>query len=409
MHQTDPPTPPPPQPVLRRALDVAALFLRMGFVAFGGPAAHVAMMREEVVDRRRWIDEQHFLDMLGATNLIPGPNSSEMAIHIGYVHAGLPGMILAGIAWMLPAFFMVLALSWAYIRFGATPTADAILYGIKPVIIPIIISALIRLGKKAVKGWVTAVIGLLAVIGYLLGGNVLLLLFGGGLAAMLIANLRRLGRRDRAALILPALPTAKNLVPTLKALVPAAAGSAAVFSLGLMFLTFFKVGLVMYGSGYTLFAFLQADFVTRLGWLTEQQLIDAIAVGQMTPGPLFTTTTFIGYLLGTQFGMAPVPTAILATVGFYIPSFGFVALSNPIIPRVRHSSWASSFLDGVNVAALGAMAGVTWFLGRAAYIDLIALVIGAAAALALFRFKVSSAWIVIGGALTGLALSLAGF
>jgi chromate transporter len=392
------PTSQPGPPLARRLAAIAALFLKLGFTAFGGPAAHVAMMRDEVVTRRGWLDDQHFLDMLGATNLIPGPNSSEMSIHIGYTVAGLPGMIVAGLCWMLPAFGMVLVLSWVYVRFGATPTADALMYGIKPVIIPIIVMALWSLGRRAVKGWLTGIVGAAVLALYLLWGNVLALLVAGGLVVMAVENARRLVRDKKGVgLLLPGMGA--HLVPLL-------AGAAAPFSLGVMFLTFLKVGAVLYGGGYTLFAFLEADFVRRLGWLTEPQLIDAIAVGQMTPGPLFTTTTFIGYVLGTQFGLPPVPTAALATLGFYIPSFVFVAISNPIIPHVRESAWASGFLDGVNVAALGAMAGVTLHLGQAAFTDPAAVVIGVLAAAALFRFRVNSVWLVIGGAAAGLLASL---
>src|SRR5574341_116687 len=379
-----------PRNQIGRVLDLAALYFRLGLIAFGGPAAHIALMREEVVARRKWLDDQHFLDLLGATNLIPGPNSSEMAIHVGYLHAGFAGMLVAGLTWMTPAFLIVLGLSWAYVEFGTTPVAVALLYGIKPVIIPIIVQALIALGQKAVKGWLTALVGVAALGAYLLGADVLLSLVVGGLAVMAVTNIRRL----RA---MPMVSARWLTIPVM---------AAAPFTVGVMLLTFLKIGAVLYGSGYTLFVFMHDDFVARLGWLTEQQLIDAIAVGQMTPGPLFTTTTFVGYVLGVKFGQPPLLLATLATLAFYLPSFVFVALSNPLVPRLRHSTWAASILDGVNVAALGAMAGVTLTLGRAALIDLPTLAIGLIAALALFRFKVSSVWLVIGGAAAGWLVGL---
>lgn len=366
------------------------MFLRLGVTAFGGPAAHIAMMQDEVVERRKWLSNEHFLDLVGATNLIPGPNSSEMAIHIGYTYAGWAGLLVGGLSFSLPAILIVLGLSWAYVRFGTTPAANWPLYGIKPVVIPIIGLALWRLGRKAVKNPLTGTIAVAVPAIYLLLGytNAIVLLVAGGLVGMLIANAPRLPKQGPAALI---GPLAGLSLPVL---------AAAPFSLGLMFLAFLKIGLVLYGSGYTLFAFLQADFVTQLGWLTEQQLIDAIAVGQVTPGPVVTTATFIGYLLGG------VPGALLATLGIYIPSYIAVAISNPLISRVRESTWAASLLDGVNAAALGLMAAVTWQLARAALIDIPTIVIGLVAGVLLFRFKVNSMWLIAGGVAAGVLSGL---
>jgi chromate transporter len=407
-----PPAHPAQSSQRQRLREVVLLFLKIGVTAFGGPAAHIAIMRDEVVDKRGWLDDQEFLDLLGATNLIPGPNSSEMAIHISFLRAGWPGLLLGGASFILPAFLIVLGLSWAYMTYGTTPSAAALLYGIKPVIIPIIFAALIKLGEKALKSWLTGLTGLLILILYLLDAYVpaleldnVLLLLGGGLLVTLIVVLKNRSAADKGmALVFPFMT---GPLASLGAVISAA---AAPFSYGVLFLTFLKIGAVLYGSGYTLFAFMQDDLVLRLGWLTEKELIDAIAIGQMTPGPLSSTATFIGFILGG------LPGAVLATVGLYIPAFVVVALSNPLIPRIRKSLWAGAFLDGVNAAALGLMAGVTLQLAYAAFVidpafspfdpgllfDPLTLLIGGAASLALFRFKVSSPLLVVGGAVCGL-------
>ena len=370
--------------------EVAALFLKLGLTAFGGPAAHIAMFRDEVVRRRKWVDDQQFLDLLGATNLIPGPNSTEMAIHLGYARAGWAGLIVGGACFILPAVLIVMALAWAYVRFGALPQATALLYGVKPVIIAIIAQALWGLGRKAVKGPLTAGVGLAVLALYFLGVNEIGLLFAGGLVVMLAQNLARLRGACGFSSLFASLPGAYRLLPSAFSLLPSS------FNPALLFWTFLKIGSVLYGSGYVLLAFLRADFVTRLGWLTDRQLIDAIAIGQVTPGPVFTTATFIGYVLG---GPA---SALLATLGIFLPSFIFVALSHPLIPRLRNSPWASSLLDGVNVASLGLMAAVTWQLGRAALVDPLTVTLALVSALLLFRFKVNSTWLVLGGAAVGI-------
>jgi chromate transporter len=363
--------------------EVALLFLRLGFTAFGGPAAHIAMFRDETVERRRWVTDQHFLDLLGATNLIPGPNSTEMAIHLGFMRAGRAGLIAAGASFIVPAMLITLALAWAYVRFGSTPEAGWLLYGVKPVVIAIIVQALWGLGQKAVKGPLTAAVGLAVLVLYFVGIHELALLFAGGLLVMAVENLGRFRKTDLTGII---LPLGGLSLPAL---------AAVPFSLPLMFLTFLKIGAVLYGSGYVLLAFLRADFVVRLGWLTDQQLVDAIAIGQLTPGPVFTTATFIGYVLGG------VPGAVLGTLGIFLPSFVFVALSNPIIPRLRNSPWAGGLLDGVNVASLGLMAAVTLQLGRAALVDPLTVILTVAAMGLLLRFKINSVWLVMGGALVG--------
>src|SRR5574340_468804 len=372
-------------------MEVAGLFLRLGATAFGGPAAHIAMMHDEVVRRRKWIDDQHFLDMLGATNLIPGPNSTEMTIHIGYVRAGWPGLIVGGLGFILPAMLMVLGLAWAYVRYGPTPQVGWLLYGVKPVVIAIILQALWNLGRKAVKGPLLALVGAAAIALYFLGVHELILLAAGGLVVMAGSNWQRLRRKTGALSILPWFGNWNWQLPALASAVP--------FDLGVMFLTFLKIGAVLYGSGYVLLAFLQADFVDRLGWITSQQLLDAIAIGQMTPGPLFTSAAFIGYLLDGVRG------GLLATLGIFLPSFIFVAISNPLIPKIRNSVWVRGLLDGVNAASLGLMAAVAWVLGRASLTDWVAVLIALGSLALLLRFKVNSTWLIAGGALIGFIAS----
>ncbi|MBN1668726.1 MAG: chromate efflux transporter [Anaerolineales bacterium] len=359
--------------------------LKLGFTAFGGPAAHIGMFRDEFVRRRKWLSDEAFLDLLGATNLIPGPNSTEMTIHIGYLHAGWAGLIAAGLGFTLPAMLIVLAFAWAYVEFGSTPQATWLLYGIKPVTIAIILQALWFLGRKAIKEKPDLMIAAASVALYFFGVNEVLLLFVGGFTLMLIKNWARLHRINPVFLV----PLVS--IPLLE---------PASFSLTALFLTFLKIGSILYGSGYVLVAFLRADFVERLGWLTEAQLIDAIAIGQITPGPLFTSATFIGYLLGG------LPAALIATLGIFLPSYIFVILSNPIIPKLRQSPWAAGLLDGVIVASLGLMAAVTVQLGQAALIDLPTVIIFALAAFCLFYARVSSTWLIVGGALAGWVVSL---
>ena len=367
----------------QRLTELAALFLKLGVTAFGGPAAHIAMMHDEAVKRRKWLSEQKFLDLVGATNLIPGPNSTEMAIHIGFLRAGWPGLVVAGFCFIVPAMLIVLALAGVYVRFGATPQAEGLLYGIKPVVISIIVQALWRLGRKAVKGPLTLGAGCIVLVLYLAGIHEIALLFAGGLIVMLGANYRRLRGRGVGALLIPvggAGALSQVSIP---------------FSLPLLFVTFLKIGSVLYGSGYVLLAFPRADFVVRFGWLTDRQLLDAIAIGQVTPGPVFTTATFIGYLLGGA------PGALLATLGIFLPSFVFVAVSSPFIPRIRHSAWASGLLDGVNVASLGLMAAVTGQLGRTSLTDPLTVMIALISLGSLIRSKVNSTWLIVGGAIVG--------
>lgn len=377
-----------------RLLEVILLFLRLGITAFGGPAAHIALMREAVVMRRKWLTEQQFLDLLGATNLIPGPNSTEMAIHLGYLRAGMPGLVAGGASFILPAMLIVMAMAWAYVRYGSTPEVSWIFYGIKPVVIAIVAYALWNLARPAIKNRTLAGLSVVVLALYLLGINELALLFAAGLLWMLFRNLTNRGPGIQGlALVLPGAAAALS---------PTALLAQASFQLSTLFLLFLKIGSVLYGSGYVLLAFLRADFVERLGWLTEAQLLEAIAVGQVTPGPVFTTATFIGYLLGG------VPGGVLATVGIFLPGFVFVALTNPIIPRLRQSPWASALLDGVNAASVALMAGVTLQLARASLVDWLTGLLALVSAWLLFRYKINATWLIALGGLVGVIRYLIG-
>jgi chromate transporter len=390
-------TPPDSPPVERGSLrEVVSLFLKLGFIGFGGPAAHISMMHDEVVTRRRWLDDQRYLDLLGATNLIPGPNSTEMAIHISYLRAGWPGLILGGAAFILPAMAIVLALAWAYVRFGSLPQVSWLLYGVKPVVIAIILQALWLLGRKAMHDVLTVIVTVGVVALYFLGVSEIPLLAAGALAVVLVRNLGRLREARRENLGGALLPLIARPQLSALAVLTAPMLAAVPYSLPLLFFTFLKIGAVLYGSGYVLVAFLQGNFVEQLGWLTQAQLLDAVAVGQVTPGPLFTTATFVGYLVGG------VPGALAATVAIFLPAFVFVAISNPLIPRMRASPWAGALLDGVTAASLGLMAAVTLQLARAALVDPVTIATAIAAGYLLFAFRVNSLWLVLGGAAIGL-------
>jgi chromate transporter len=369
--------------------EVARLFVKLGLIAFGGPAAHIALMRQEVVGRRGWVSDERFLDLVGMANLLPGPTSTEVSIYLGYVRAGWVGLVVAGVCFIVPAMLMVLALAWLYVRYGATPSAAAALYGITPVIIAIVAQALWALGRTAVKSPTLATVGVAVLALALAGVNVLVLLLGGGLAMLLLRVVSRPGAVAAAIILAAGAPTLAG-----------GQGTAGVrVSLGTLFLTFLKIGAVLYGSGYVLLAFLRGDFVERLGWLTDRQLLDAVAVGQFTPGPVFTTATFIGYVV------AGWPGALLATLAIFLPSFILVAVSYPLLPRLRGSRWMSAFLDGVNVAAVGLMAAVTWQLARAAIVDVVTAALAVAALTLLLRTRLNSAWLVLGGAAAGLLAS----
>ncbi len=389
--------PPPPISVTtlyspNRLREVAALFLKLGLFAFGGPAAHIAMMREEVVRRRRWLEDQEFLDMVGATNLIPGPNSTELAIHLGHRRAGWKGLFAAGGLFIIPAVLIVLVIAFLYVEYGTTPAFEWALYGIKPVVIAIILKALLGLGKTALKGPLTAVIGGGVLAGYLLGVNELLLLAGAGALAVAARFGGRIKGGSAAAL---ALPAAFPLLGGLSA-------GAASFSMVTLFLNFLKVGAVLYGSGYVLLAYLRGDFVERLGWLTETQLLDAISVGQLTPGPVFTTATFVGYVVDGW------TAAIVATVAIFVPSFIFVAALSRILPWARRTPSARAALDGVNAASLALMAGVTWQLGRVSLEDPFTIATAVVAAVLVFRTSLNPMWFIIAGGAAGAIARAAG-
>jgi chromate transporter len=382
----------PAKPPLASLGEVALLFLKLGTIAFGGPAAHIAMMEDEVVRRRGWLDRAAFLDLLGAANLIPGPNSTELAIHIGHRVAGWRGLVVAGTCFIVPAGLIVGAIAWAYTAYGRLPEVCALLMCVKPVIIAVVLQALGGLAGKATATRALKVLGAAALSLALLGVNELGLLLASGLA---LAAWQRLTR-----------PPAQGDPPPLAVAVlaaPAIAGAAPVpFGLWPLFGFFLKVGAVLYGSGYVLLAFLRADLVERWGWLTQAQLLDAVAVGQVTPGPVFTTATFIGYVLGGPAG------AVVATVGIFLPAFFFVAVSGPLVPRLRRSPLAGAFLDGVNVASVALMAAVTWQLARAAIVGPWTAVLAIASAVALIRYRTNSAWLVLGGAVVGLLASWLG-
>ncbi|MEI9936559.1 MAG: chromate efflux transporter [Pseudomonadota bacterium] len=365
--------------------ELAVLFLRLGVTAFGGPAAHIAMMEDEVVRRRRWLTHAEFLDLLGMTHLIPGPNSTEMAIHIGQQRAGWRGLLVAGTTFILPAAAITGTLASAYVRFGTQPRARALLYGIKPVIIAIVAQALLALAPKAAKSRSLVAIGSLCLLAAAFGANELLCLALAGLIELLV----------RKRLAPPPLMLGGVASSAVLGSVAGAKVVVAPFSLSALFLVFAKIGSVLFGSGYVLLAFLRSDFVEHRHWLTEAQLLDAIAVGQVTPGPVFTTATFIGYLLGGA------PGALWATLGIFLPAFFFVAISGLLLPKIRRSPSLGAFLDGVNVASLALMAVVTAQLTRSAIVDWATGLLALASAVLLLRFRVNSTWLIAAGALVG--------
>jgi len=389
----------PEQPVRAVVWELFLLFFRMGFTAFGGPAAHIAMFEEEVVRRKRWLTHEQFLDLLGVTNLIPGPNSTEMVIHIGYMRAGIIGMIVAGTAFILPASVIVGVCAWVYVHFGQIPQTEGILLGVKPVVIAIILQALWVLGKKALKTKAQIVLVALCVLLLLLGlGEISLLLIAGTITAFSSAYHKGIKRHLSGLAILVSIVVifmfAQMAAPLL------INGDTYPFTLPSLFLFFFKVGSILYGSGYVLIAFIESSLVTRFQWITELQLLDAVAIGQVTPGPLFTTATFIGYLLAGTAGAA------VATLGIFLPSFFFVGISGPLIPKIRKSVIASAFLDGVIVASLALMAVVSLQLGFSILTNITSLLIFHFCLLLLLRYKVNATWLILAGAAGGLVYSL---
>jgi len=357
------------------------VFLKLGTTAFGGPAAHIAMLQQEVVERRGWISQDEFLDHLGASNLIPGPTSTELVMHIGRKRGGWQGLVVAGTCFILPAAVMVGIIAWAYVRYGKLPAVSGLLYGVKPVVIAVILQAIWKLGRTAVKnGWL-AIAGVIA-LGLSVAGVAPLLVLAAGALLALAMELTQI--RGKNALL--------GLVTVTPATGVATAG------LWPIFLVFVKIGAMVFGSGYVLLAFLRADLVERLGWVTQQQLLDAVAVGQITPGPVFTTATFLGFVLRGTSG------AVAATVGIFVPAFVFVAISAPLIPRIRSSRVAGAALDGINVASLALMAVVTWQLGRSALVDATTAAVALVSLVAVFVFpQLNSAWLIAGAGLLGAA------
>jgi chromate transporter len=379
--------------------ELVRVFLKLGFIGFGGPAATIAMMDDEVVTRRGWLSRSHFLDLVGATNLIPGPNSTEMTMHIGYERRGWAGLVTAGSCFMLPAALMTGTLGWLYARYGTLPAVAPFLLGIKPAVMAVILGALWRLGKAALKRWTLAPIGAAVAAALVLGVGEVIALVGGGVLGMLwlrgYATLEA-GRDVKTGLLAPFL-AAPGVARVLAWTAQAASEDVPLWKLGLFFL---KVGAVLYGSGYVLIAFLEGDLVEGYGWLTEQQLLDAVAIGQFTPGPVLTTATFIGVVL------AGWPGGLVATVAIFLPSFFFVAILNPVIPRLRQSLWTAAFLDAVNVSAVALMLVVTVKLGLSVLDAWAPWVIFALALVAAFRFKLNAAYLVVGGAVLGWLLGL---
>jgi chromate transporter len=371
--------------------EVALLFFKIGAIGFGGPAALIALIQEEVVKRRKWMSGEHFLDLVGATNMIPGPNATEMAIHCGYHRAGWLGLIVSGICFIIPAAVISGIFAWFYAKYHTLPAAESFIYGIKPAVLVVIAGAVYELGRKALKNWLLAVIGMVVIAASLFGMNEVTVIFAGGFVGMIAIRFAQ-GWRIRNGLFLPLIASGGF----------AAQSAGVVFgnlTLTNLFLVFLKVGAVLFGSGYVLVAYLDGDLVTRLGWMTKSELLDAIAVGQFTPGPVLSAATFIGYqLLGVR-------GAILATAGVFLPSFIFVAILNPVIPKLRQSKWASAFLDAINISAVGLMAAVAIKIGGSVLVDWKTILIALTSFAVVFGFrKINSAFIVLGGAVLGYLL-----
>lgn len=388
----DPPTPTAGAPLANTAREVGLLFLRLGLTAFGGPVAHVALMRDEVVRRRGWLGDEDFLDLVGATNLLPGPNSTELALALGARRAGRRGLLAAGVAFILPAALIVLALAWLYVSFGSAPPGQAILAGVKPVVIAIVCVAIWSLGRRLAREPLLLLLAIGCAAAYLLGVQELALLALGAVVGLSAWGIRRSGAEARSA-----RPGA-----ILAGLLGATGTATASVTLPGLFAVFLKVGALLYGSGYVLLAFLRSDLVERLGWLSDRQLLDAVAIGQATPGPVFTTATFVGYVL------AGVPGAAVATVAIFLPAFLFVGLLEPLVRLARARPWTSSALDGVSAASLGLMGGVTAILARDALtpggrLDPPAVVLALGALALLLTDRLGSTVLITLGAAVGLA------
>jgi chromate transporter len=371
--------------------EVAGVFLKLGTIGFGGPAAHVAMMRDEVVVRRAWIDEQEFLDALGATSVIPGPGSTQMAIYLSRRRAGWPGLVVGGVCFILPAMTIVLALAWAYVEYGATEVGRGLLYGITPVAIGIIADAVVGLGRRAITNVELAVLSALAVAGFFLGVNVLVLLLGAGAVELLVTR-ARLWRADGIGALVVVMSSLVGVHAAARAEPAGTGGSVGVWA---VFVEFLKLGAIVFGSGYVLIAFLQRDLVDHLHWLTNHQLVDAVSIGQVTPGPVFTTATFVGYLVAGFWG------GVVATVGIFLPSFLLVAAFGWLVPMLRRAWWSAATFDGINAAAVGLMAAVTWDLAGTAIVDALTALLALGAFVVMMRWRPNYVWLIGVGAAVG--------
>lgn len=378
--------------------EIALLFLKLGFIAFGGPAAHIAMMEDEVVTKRKWMSRQHFLDLVGATNLIPGPNSTEMAIHCGFHRAGFAGLIVAGICFIGPAAILTGFLAYFYVAYGNIPEIEPFFFGIKPAVIIIILSAVYKLGQKALKTFLLGFIGTAVLIASLLGMNEVFAILSGGIVGMLIIYFKNRIKGNSLNSLIPLFSNLKLKLPLASFL---AFTSTTISSISLLklFLIFLKIGAILFGSGYVLVAYLDGELVKNLGWLTADQLIDAIAIGQFTPGPVLSTATFIGYQIKGFGG------AVVATLGIFLPSFFFVAILNPIIPKLRQSKLAAGFLDAVNISAVSIMISATIHLSKQVLVDWKSILIAVVSGFMVFKFKqINAAYIVLGSGIFGFLL-----
>lgn len=374
-----------------KLVEIVKVFGKLGFIAFGGPAAHIAMMEKEIVEKRQWIDQQKFLDLVGATNLIPGPNSTEMTMHCGHERAGWMGMFLAGMSFIFPAVILTGFLAVLYVEYGQVPAIEPLLYGIKPAVLSIILGAILKLGKKALKNWQLGVIGVLVIVAALLDVNEVTAILGAGVLGMFFLSFMDTNSKGEKT----------KLQTFLVLLTSTGVATSKIVSTSHLFWVFLKIGTVLFGSGYVLIAYLDGELVQNLDWLSQQELLDAVAMGQFTPGPVLSTATFIGYQVNG------IPGALAATAGIFLPSFFFVLLLNPIVPKLRSSALASRFLDAVNIGAVGIMVAVTFELCQNILIDWHAWTIALVSTFVSFYFKkVSSIWIVVGGALLGYGLGM---
>lgn len=366
--------------------EVATVFFKLGLIAFGGPAAHVAMMEDEVVTKRKWMTREHFLDLMGATNLIPGPNSTEMTMHCGHERAGWKGLFVAGFSFIFPAVVFTTILAYLYVTYGELPQIEPFLYGIKPAVIAIILSAVYKLGKKALKNWQLAVIGIATVVASICGINEITIILAGGLIGLLWFGVPKVVDK-KLNVFTPFFLLSSGVILT-KTITNAK-----------LFFVFLKVGAILFGSGYVLVAYLDAELVEKLEWLTKSELIDAIAIGQFTPGPVLSTASFVGYQINGIWG------ALVATLGIFLPSFIFVLVLNPIVPKLRKSKLASGFLDAVNISAVGIMIGVTYHLSKEILINWQSITIAIVSMVLVFYYrKLNAFWIVIIGAVLGYIL-----